>query len=450
MRRGHWKSSASVCYTEDLGYSCHTAPTLTPPTPGTATLLLRPLLSGCAGAELTPGPRKRFQGAAATSEGRGTPPGRAGRPRADPHRPQGRSARSRPRNYNSQHASGPDKRRARSPHRFLIDVRDGHSASRSIAVPPMAGERRRALPYAAAGPGVKGERCRPGASVVGVGAAAGSRTGAPGPALPFWGARGGGRQVRGGRGRGEERRGGGEGEGRRAGSRARPPWGRGGPALWGDGASPAGAGSWALRGRAGRPAASPGRGRWPEPLLPGAERRHGPARSCGGPEGLPLSRPRPALAPPGGAVSRFPLPPFSPAVWYFYFFITAAPGGSGACERRCPALRGPAAAPPAPPLPAGAAAAGRSVGGEPGLRPFFCPPPFPGKGGEPVLANRLLGRLCCSLGREAAFAARAVASVSWRGWGRQVLEERRWRSSSHTEGQEWLSACCGCSPAWGC
>lgn len=74
-------------------------------------------------------------------------------------------------------------------------------------------------------------------------------------------------------------------------------------------------------------------------------------------------------------MSRFPLPPFSPAVWYFYFFITAAPGGSGACERRCPALRGPAAAPPAPPLPAGAAAAGRSVGGEPGLRPFFCPPP---------------------------------------------------------------------------
>lgn len=41
------------------------------------------------------------------------------------------------------------------------------------------------MPYAAAGPGVKGERCRPGASVVGVGAAAGSRTGAPGPALPF-------------------------------------------------------------------------------------------------------------------------------------------------------------------------------------------------------------------------------------------------------------------------
>lgn len=92
VRRGHWKSSASVCYTEDLGYFCHTAPTLTPPAPGTATLLLRPPLSGCAGAELTPGPRKRFHGAAATLKGRVTPPGRAGRPRAAPHRPQARSA----------------------------------------------------------------------------------------------------------------------------------------------------------------------------------------------------------------------------------------------------------------------------------------------------------------------------------------------------------------------
>lgn len=112
------------------------------------------------------------------------PPGQAG-PRAAPHRPHARSAPSRSRNYNSQHTPGPDKRRGRSPRRFLIDVRGGHSAGRGIAVPPMAGERRRALLYAAAGPGAEGECCRPGGSVGGVGAAPGSGTGACGLALPF-------------------------------------------------------------------------------------------------------------------------------------------------------------------------------------------------------------------------------------------------------------------------
>lgn len=112
------------------------------------------------------------------------PQGRAG-PRAAPHRPHARSAPSRSRNYNSQHTPGPDKRRGRSARRFLIDVSGGHSAGRGIAVPPMAGERRRALLYAAAGPGVEGECGRPGGSAGGVGAAPGSGTGACGPALPF-------------------------------------------------------------------------------------------------------------------------------------------------------------------------------------------------------------------------------------------------------------------------
>lgn len=96
-----------------------------------------------------------------------------------------RGQQSRPapakRNYNSQHTPGPDKRRGRVSHSFLIDVRDGHSVLRRPVAPPMAGERRRALSYAAAGPGVAGERCRPGAPAWGWDRRPGAASAPPGP-----------------------------------------------------------------------------------------------------------------------------------------------------------------------------------------------------------------------------------------------------------------------------
>lgn len=96
-----------------------------------------------------------------------------------------RGQQSRPapakRNYNSQHTPGPDKRRGRVSHSFLIDVRDGHSVLRRPVAPPMAGERRRALSYAAAGPGVAGERCRPGAPAWGWERRPGAASAPPGP-----------------------------------------------------------------------------------------------------------------------------------------------------------------------------------------------------------------------------------------------------------------------------